>query len=111
MARDEIRLADQVGRANRFRPEAYMRDGDSSGLLRVVYEVALGVVVRSLPDNFDGVLVRSHRSVGSQPVEQCANRARVLGRKLRIVSEARMRDIVDDANREMILGLRLFDFV
>ena len=49
MAGDEVGLADQVGRADRPRAEAQVRDGDRAGLLRVVDEVALGVVSVSSP--------------------------------------------------------------
>ena len=57
MASYEISLIDQIGRTNRIRSEAQMRHRHGAGLFRVIHEVALGVVGRSLPDDFDGVLV------------------------------------------------------
>ena len=43
MAADEIRFLDQVGRADRLRPEAEMRDGLGAGFVGIVDEIALRV--------------------------------------------------------------------
>ena len=83
-----------------------MRDGDGAGLLRVVDEVALGVVVGVLADDLDGVLVGAHGAVGAEAEEQRADglrlRWRSSGRRQRGVG-----DIVDDADGEVILRLGL----
>ena len=76
VAGDEGRAVDQVGGADRLRAEAQVRDGDRAGLLRVVDEVALGVVVRLLADDLDGVLVGADRAVGAEAVEERAHGVR-----------------------------------
>ena len=48
MTRDEIRLADQIRRTNRLRPEPQMRHRHAAGFLRVINEIALRVIVRLL---------------------------------------------------------------
>ena len=69
MAGHEIGAADQIGRTDRLGPEPEMRDGHAPGLLGVIDEIPLRVIVRSLADDLDGILVCAHRAVGAQPVE------------------------------------------
>ncbi len=81
VARDEVGVVDQVGRANRLRPEAQMRHGDRPGLLGVVDEVALREQVGVLTDDLDRALVGADGSVGSEPDEHglhLAGRARAM---------------------------------
>ena len=84
-----------------------MRGGHRSGLLRVVNEVALGKVRRFAADDLDRVLVGAHGAVRAEAVEQRAHRLRVFGREGRIVTQAGVRDVVVNANREVVLRLRL----
>ena len=103
----EICVRDQVAGVQRLRSEAQMRNGDGAGLLRIVNEVALRVVVGFLADNLDGVLVRADRAVRAQAVEQRAHRAGHFARKRGVVFQAGVAYIVQDADGEMILRLRL----
>ena len=103
MARHKARARNQIRRPDRVRPEPQVRRRHRPGLLRVVHKVALRVVRRLAADDLDRILVRAHRAVRTQPVEQRPHRLRVLGRKRRIVLQARMAHIVVDADREVIL--------
>ena len=105
MATDEIGLGDQIGRADRLRPETKVRNGDRAGFLRVIHEITLGMVAGVLADDLDRVLVGPDGAVGTQPVKQRPKNARWLDREGRIVIKAQTGDIVADADGEMI-----FDF-
>ena len=101
VARDEVRLPDQVGRAHGSRTEAQVRHGDRTGLLRVVHEVALPEAVVVLGQDLDRVLVRPHRAVGAEAVEHGPDL--VGGLDVEVVRDGQRgsRDVVDDADREM----------
>ena len=70
VASHEVRFANQIGGANRVRAKAQMRNRNRAGFLRIVDEITLREVVRSLPDDFDGILVGADGSVRSESVEQ-----------------------------------------
>ena len=101
---DEVGLLDEVARTNRSRSEAQVGDGDRAGFLRVVDEVALGVVVGLFTDDLDGVLVGADGAVGTESEEDAAED--VLGRDVEVVVdlEGCVGDIVDDADGEVVLG-------
>src|SRR5215831_16047976 len=103
MTANEVRLRNQVGRANRLLAEAQMRGGHCARLLRVVYEVALDVQVSFFTDDLDRVFVRADRAVRAQSVEHRAHRLCILNRELRIEFEAGVCDVVLDADSEMVL--------
>ena len=111
VARDEVRARDEVGRPDGLRPEAEVGDRDGAGLLRVVHEVALREVVRLLADDLDRVLVRPHGAVGAETVEEGAHGARGLDVEGRVPGEGRVRHVVHDADREVVLRLRLRELV
>ena len=108
----KLALRDQVRRADRLRAEAQVRDRHRAGLLRVVDEIALGVVVGLVADDLDRVLVGADRAVGAQAVEHGADhvvrsRCRTSGRQSRLS----VGHIVVDADGEMVLGPGLRQFV
>ena len=103
MARDEIGARNQIRRTNRLRTEAQMRNRHRAGFLRVINEIALRVIVRFLADDLDGIFVRADRAVCAEAVKQRAHHFVGLGGKFRVILEARMRDIIVDADGEMIL--------
>ena len=108
---DEARLRDKVRRADRFGPEAQMRDRLRAGLLGVVDEVALRVQALLGAEDLDRVLVRADRPVGTQAEEQRAHGLRRLDVERRVVGEARAGDIVVDPDREPPLGPLAPEFV
>ena len=61
VAGDKLRLAHEVRRSDRARPEPEVRHRHRAGLLRVVHEVALRVERRLLADDLDRVLVGAHQ--------------------------------------------------
>ena len=111
VAPDEIRGRDKVGRANRPRPEAQVRDGHRPGLLRVVNEIGLGELPGAVADDFDRFLVRAHRAVCAEPVEHRAEHVLVLRAERRVVIQARVRHVVVDADGEMLLRRSLREIV
>ena len=112
MAGDEAGAIDQVGRADRTRARAQVRDRDRAGLLRVVDEVALHVEVGLLADDLDRVLVGADRAVGAEAVEHRRRRRRPARcRTTRSHGERRVRHVVDDADGEVVLRRVLRELV
>src|SRR6516162_1311227 len=79
-----------------------MRDRYGPCLLRVIDEVAVRVIPGLLADNLDGSLGCSYCTVRARSVENRAHGVRALHGKTGIVFEAGMRDVVLNANREVI---------
>ena len=104
VAGDEVGVLDQVGRADRLRPEAEVRDRDRAGLLGVVDEVALGVEPGVLADDLHRRLVRADRAVAAEAEEHGGDLARGrLAPERAVDREAEAGDVVDDADREVRL--------
>ena len=98
---DEVGILDEVGRADRFRPEPQVRHRHRTRLLRVVDEVALGEQVGVLADDLHRRLVGPDGAVGAEPEE---HRLHLTGRP-RVAEpvvgvEAQPGDIVVDADGE-----------
>ena len=91
--------------------DAQVRNRDRAGLLGVVDEVALGVEIGFLADDLDRVLVGAHRTVRTEAIEDRRRNVGRLGPERRIPRQRRMRHVVDDADREMVLGLVLREVV
>jgi len=100
MAGHEARVFDQVGRPDRPRAEAQMRDRHGTRFLRVVDEVALHVEVGLVADDLDRVLVGADRTVRTEPEENGADHVVLLDVEFGVVLERAMRDVVDDADGE-----------
>ncbi len=111
VARNEIGPRDEIRPPDRTRSKTQVGNRHGAGFLRVVHKVALRVVVGVLSDNLDRVLVRAHRAVGAETVEKRPDGPRILRRKLGIIVEARVRDVVANSNGEMVLGRSFLDFV
>ena len=92
----KARVFDQVGRPDRSRTEAQMRDRHGPRFLRVVDEVALHVEVRLFADDLDRILVGADRAVRTQPEEDRAYDVVRLDVEFGVVLQRAMRDIVDD---------------
>ena len=105
MAGDEVGLAraDQVRRTYGVRPEPQVRGGHRTRLLRVVDEIPLRVEVGTLSDDLDAVLVGAHRPVGAEPEEHGADHVVRLRRERVVDLERGVRDVIDDADREVVL--------
>jgi hypothetical protein len=108
---DEVRRLQQIRRADRPRAEPQVRDRVRAGLLRVVDEVALRMAVRVRGQNLRRVLVRADGAVGAQAEEQRPHDVRRLDVEARVHSEAGVRDVIGDPDREPALGLRLLQLV
>ena len=111
-AGDEVGLVDEV-RARDWRlAEAQVRHRDAARLLGVIGEVRLCVHVRLVADDLDGALVGADRAVRAEAPELAGRRA--LWREVDIRQgrrQARVRDIVVDADREAILRRILLEFL
>ena len=106
MAGDEVAPADKIGRSDRARAEAQMRDRHRAGFFRIVNKISLGKVVGVFADDFDRLLVRPDRAVGAEAEKQRADDIVGLDREIRIEIQTGVRDIVVDADREMIFRRR-----
>ncbi len=100
MAANEIGSGHQVGGPNGIRPEAQVRLGLRTRLLRVVDEVRLRVQTFFGPEDLDRVLVRADRSVRTQPEEDRPDRIGRLDVERRVVVDAGPGDVVVDADGE-----------
>src|ERR1700674_856718 len=94
-----------------MRTETQMRNRDRPRLLRVIHEIALGIVNCIFSNNLDRVLVCPYCSVRTEDIKQGANCAWFLGGELSIVVQAGVRDIVVNPDSKVILGSGLLDFV
>ena len=105
VAGDEAGFLDQIRALDRLRSEAQVRDGDRTGLLRVVDEVALGVEVGLGADDLHRALRRANGAVRAEPVEDGARDLVPFDRQMAVPFEAQVRHVVDDAEREAALGV------
>jgi len=78
-------------------------DGAGAGLLGVVDEVTLGVVVRLLADDLDGVLVGPDRAVGPQAEKDGPHDVVRLDVQL-FNGQGQVGDVIDDADGEVVPG-------
>ena len=111
MAGDKVCLGDQIRRQNRVGPETQMRRRNRPRLLRIVDKVALRKSGRLRTNDLDRVLVRADRPIRTQPIKQSPHCARVFGRKIGVERQAGVGHIVVDADREVILHLRLVQLI
>ena len=75
VARDEVRLIDEVGALDRFVAEPQVGNGDTARLLGVVSEISLRVFFGVVADDLDRVLVAADGAVRAETVELAADRA------------------------------------
>ena len=110
-AGDEVGLVDEVRARDRGLAEAQVRHRDAARLLGVIGEVRLGVHVRLVADDLDRALVGADRAVGAEAPELAGRRA--FRREVDIRQrrrQARVRDIVVDADREAVLRRVFLEF-
>src|SRR4051812_48654582 len=100
MTRHELRGLDEIRRADRTRSEAKMRHGDRAGFLRVVNEVALRETAGAT-DDLARILVRADGAVRADAVEHGPEDVVGFDGERRVVVDAEVRDVVDDAGREV----------
>jgi len=94
----------QIRAANRMLAEAQVGDRARAGLSGVVDEVPLRVEIGSLTDDLDRVLVRAHRAVGAEAPEHGGMNTLRLAGPVIVPFQARSGHIIDDADREVVLG-------
>ncbi len=113
MAGDKIRLIgfNKIWCADGFGTKTQMRHGHCAGFLRVVIEVALCEILCLFTDDLDRVLVRAHSSVRTETEEHATYHAFRFDGEGRVYGEGGVGDIVVDAYSEVILGLRLGEFI
>ena len=111
VAGDEIGFVDEVRRLDRLLAEAKVRNRHAARLLRVIGEVALGVHVRLVADDLDGVLVCADGAVGTESPELAADRSRGSRDDLLGGRKRRIGDVVHDADGEMVFRLEGLEVV
>ncbi|MPM40672.1 hypothetical protein SDC9_87318 [bioreactor metagenome] len=105
VAGDEVSRVYEVRRLDGLLSEAEVGNRDAAGLLRVIGEIALGVQVSLVADDFDGVLVGAHRSVGAEAPELAADGPFRCGGDLLGGRKRGKGHVVGDADGEMVPGL------
>ena len=106
MACHEVRRGDEIGGADGGVAEAQVRTGVAARLLRVVVEVGLAVLVGVVTDDLHRVLVGAHRAVSTNAKELGLEHAFAAEGNLLHLRKIGEGDVVDDAQREVVLGLR-----
>src|SRR4249919_2646034 len=102
MASDELRALHEIGRADWTGTEAEVRGRPRSGFLRVIDEEALCVASRVFTDDLDRILVGANRPVGSETVEDAADDVAAFRHEIGVVLQARVRDVVSNADGEVV---------
>ena len=88
-----------------------MRSRHRPRFLRVINKIALREMVRVFADNFDRFLVCAHGAVGAETKELSANDVVRLEREFWIDRKTRVREIVLDADREMIFRRSFIEII
>ena len=110
VAGHEVGLVDVVAAADGGVAKAQVADGHAAGLLGVVLEVGLHVLVGVVADDLDGVLVGADRAVSAQAPELALDGAGGGGAgAVGVLGETQVGDVVDDAHRELLLGVVLLE--
>ena len=104
MAGDKVSLAHQICRQNGMLAKAQVRLGDAAGFLGIVFKVSLDIHIRVVADNLDGVLVGANRTVRTKAPELTADGPFRVDRD-RYVGQGMVSNVVDDAQREVVLRL------
>ena len=112
VAGDKVGLVDVVRTLDGLVAEAQMADGDAAGLLGVILEVGLDILVGMVADDLDGVLVRADGAVAAKTPELALDGAFGSGvRAVLVLFEGEVRDVVDDADGELMLGRILLQLI
>ena len=106
VASHEVRRVHQVSGADGSVSETQVRARETAGLLRVVREVSLTVLVGVVADNLHGVLVGTHRTVGTQAVELGFEHAFATHGHLFFLRKRSERHVVHDAEGELVFRFR-----
>ncbi len=105
MAGHEIRLADQIGRADGAGAETKVRHRARARLFGVVHKIPLRIQGGVFADNFDAVFVGAHRAVGAQAEKEGLGNACFIERKIGVVVEVGVAHVVDNANGKIVFRL------
>ena len=113
MAADEgsVVFTDEIRGMDRIRAEAQVGGGGGAGLLGVVFEVALGPVVGVQANDFDGVLVGTDGTIGTQTEEHAVHGAAFRQQEVRIVGDGLEGDIIFNTDGEVVQRAVLLHFV
>ena len=104
VAGHEVGGVHQIGGTNGVIAETQVRASEAARLLRVVREVSLAILVGGFADDLDGVLVGSHRTVGSESVEFGLEHALSAEADFLFRGEGGEGHVVDNADGEVVLG-------
>ena len=105
VAGNEVSHRDIVGGMDGLVAEAQVALGHAAGLLGVILKVGLGILVGIVADDFDGVLVCADGSVRAETPELAGDDALAGRDNVLAHGEGGVRDIVINADREVVLLL------
>ncbi len=97
----EVRRGDGVLRQDRLVAETQVRNGNTTGLLGVVFEIRLYEFVGVVADDFDGVLVGTHGAVGAEAPEHALGQAVLVDDDFFVHRQRQVRYVVVDADGEV----------
>src|SRR5947207_15489028 len=100
----ELRFADEIGRWKRPVAEAEMRHRRLASFFRVIDEIAL-CVMTGVAEDLAGILVGADGAVGAEAIEHRADDLRRFRGERRIEGQRRVRHVVRNADRVVILRL------
>ena len=103
VAGDEVRHGDIVGGENGGMAKAEVAFCHAAGLFGVILKVGLDILVRVVPNDFNGVFVGAHGAVGPQAPEFAANGAGIGGDYVLACRQGVVGHVVGDAHGEVVL--------
>ena len=103
VARHKVGRGHQVGGADGVIAEAEVRAGETARLLRVVREVSLAILVGCFTDDFDRVLVGTHRTIGTETVELGLEHTVAAEGHFFLLRQRSEGHVVDDTHGEVVL--------
>ena len=114
MAGDKVGvvIANQVAGMNRFGSKAKMRYRHRTGLLRVIYKIALGMPVGALTNDLDAVLVCTDCAIAAKPVKHGLESPLLgVGTEINIPVQTGLTHIIMNADGKVIFGLFIRQFI
>ena len=88
-----------------------MAHGQRTGLLGVVVEITLGIVLGLFADDLDRVFIGADGAIRTQTKEQAADGLGMFNREVLIIVQAGMSNVFINADHEVVLRLRLLEFI
>ena len=107
---NQVRFVNEIGAVDRVRPKTQMRNGERARLFGIIDKVALGIIVGLFADNLNRILVGADCAIRTQAPENRTYRFVGFDIKVVVILQMGVADIINNANRKMILRMDLGQF-